>query len=313
MNFPQRFTLKNACIALRSLSIIALVFSLFSCKFYYNVADVQKQLNETNSDARSSCTKLNGQINALVLQYESMRCDTGNVIFFTANQQMLELKRGQKNLEQHSESIEKEYYNFLTYTKDLSKIESGTTTWKNFKVTKKLIKENAKQIQKKAKSTIDAAKIFHTYVEEKIVPVVKFCDVGASLNEFELSLKNLGENQKKYLQQVKQFEKDVNAFLDKNAYKNPEKCQIIKEDLRKMSAKGAEMTKLKSSLLQHISYFRKTTSGTDKIFSCSKEWVAVTKMQEEFIRLNKEILEIESSVESLNLLINKEIEALKQN
>ena len=284
---------------------------LGSCKVYYNTGDVDGQLSKTSTDAENSCNRLTQQIKSMQQEYEALNCNQESPDFTAAKSKLNEINSGLTEMAGLSRNIKEEYGNFSAYTKGKSKIESGTTEWNNFKQTKKKVKLNAELLQKKGEENIKKATEFHQFVSQKIVPTVKYCDVASTLNQFETTLKDLGKSQKKFSEEFTVFEKTVSGITQKFLATHPEKCNAVNGKLKKMSAANAGITKIKSGILQQISQFRKATSGKTKVYSCSSEWEAVSRAEQEFSGLNKELASIEQSLQELSTQIQNDINEIK--
>ena len=287
--------------------LIGCVFLLSGCKVYFDAAEADKQLREVSVDAENNSNRLTQQIKSLQMQYEELNCNQQSETFLNATKKMEEINLGLNDMNTFSRNIKEEHSKFTAYVSGKSKIESGTPEWKQFKQTRSNIKEYAKQLQKTGNENVSKATEFHRYVEEKIVPEVKYCDVSSTLNQFETTLRNVGSSQRKFVDDLRAFEKKVNEMTQTDFSFPPEKVKTINELLKKMSASNTDINKVKSGILQQTSAFRKATSGKTKVYSCSSDWEAVTKAQKEFNRLSGEMNTIEQGLQQISAQIQNEM------
>ena len=303
MKFAQSFK--------KAISICISILCLSSCKIYYDSNSLNSQLRKNAEDADLVTGKLNSQITSMLQEYESMNCNQDSAIFKEAQFKLSSIKSGLIEMNDYCQAIKSEYINFTQYSAGKSKIESGTKEWKSFKQTKSIIKKNGKKLQRKGEKNIKSATEFHEYVSKNIVPKVKYCDVSVSINLFEAKLKELGESQKKFLEDYKTFEKSVSKIIENKMETKKEQCNAINEKMKKISLVGSGITKIKSGMLQQISIFRKSTSSKTKIYSCSTEWESVSKAELEFSELNNQLTKIENEIQTLTAEVQKEINELQ--
>lgn len=295
----------------KSVLICISILCLSGCKIYYDCNSINGQLRKNAEDADLVIGKLNSQISSMLQEYESMNCNQDSAIFKEALFKLSSIKSGLIEMNDYCQAIKSEYMNFTQYSAGKNKIESGTKEWKSFKQTKSIVKKNAKLLQKKGENNIKSATEFHEYVSKNIVPKVKYCDVSVSLNLFEAKLKELGNSQKKFLDDYKTFEKSVSKIIESKLESKKEQCNAISEKIKKIAIVGAGITKIKSGMLQQISIFRKSTSSKTKIYSCSSDWVSVSKAELEFAELNNQLAKIEKEIQTLSAEVQKEINELQ--
>jgi hypothetical protein len=269
------------------------------------------QISKTSLDAQSNSDRLNQQIKDMLKQYEELNCNEGNPNYAEAKKKSDVIKADLIVMSSYSLKIKNAYNEFSDYTKGKSKIESGTPEWSKFKGTRNEIESNAKLLQKAGESNIKQATEFHKYVEEKIVPGITYCDVALITNQFENALKELGKSQNKFNEELIAFEKEVSNITNKFSTQYPDKCNSISEKIKKIKLKNSDITKVKSGMLLETSKFRKATSGKNKIYSCSTDWLPVKDTELAFNTLKNDLNNIEINLQELSNQIKQEISELK--
>jgi hypothetical protein len=247
----------------------------------------------------------------MLKEYESMNCNVKESVYNEAGMKAEDLKKELSLLSNYNSNIKKSYDNFLIYSVGKSKIESGTPEWKNFKATRNEVKMNAKSLQSKGEESVKKATVFHEFVEKKIVPVVIYCDVNHTLSQFQNALGQLDESQKKFQVDYSAFEKQVQMLIQQFQVTHSNQCKSISICLEKMKSSDLEISKVREELLSQMNSFKNSTSGKEKLYSCSSEFEPARKVEQDLSKTKAALSVIEKSFQDQSALLQAEVNQLK--
>ena len=129
---------------------LLLVLLTTSCKLVYTTADIQKNLKQTADQFGKNTTKVRKEFQLFTAEYQSFQCESSKSPYTEAERKMAHLNASIKELESINSSVQKEYLDFLNYSKGKKQLTSGTEEWDKLKSTKKLYKSSISEYEDKS-------------------------------------------------------------------------------------------------------------------------------------------------------------------
>jgi hypothetical protein len=116
----------------------------------YTTADIQKNLKQTADQFGKNTTKVRKEFQLFTAEYQSFQCESSKSPYTEAERKMAHLNASIKELESINSSVQKEYLDFLNYSKGKKQLTSGTEEWDKLKSTKKLYKSSISEYEDKS-------------------------------------------------------------------------------------------------------------------------------------------------------------------
>jgi len=281
------------------LSICVAVISLSSCKVYYSTADIDKQLKSSFEPLYANTQSFTEQLADLHAQMAGLNCVENQEPFLTANTMMKEVDASTETLIQLEQAVNQEYVQFAQYTKGKTQIVSGTAEWKQFKQTKKNLKDLVDQIESKNKEAVEKATSLNEYINTKIVPTVQFCDVNMYSSKFKQAMDTLGKLRGYMDGNFRRYEVQVANIVRKFNATQTEKCTQLNNDMNAMVAEREQLMYIAKAMKTTSDQFNASTVGKQKIYSCSKDWEIVLQAEKEMSARQKELLDMQQRIQVL--------------
>ena len=281
------------------LSICVAVISLSSCKVYYSTSDIDKQLKSSFEPLYANTQSFTKQLAELHAQMASLNCSEHEEPFLTANTMMKEVDASTETLVQLEQAVNHEYVQFSQYTKGKTQIVSGTTEWKQFKQTKKNLKDLVAQIESKNKDAVEKATTLNAYINTKIVPTVQFCDVNLYSSKIKQSMDTLGKLRGYMDGNFRRYEMQVANIVRKFNATQTEKCTQLNNDMNAMIAEREQLMYIAKAMKTASEKFNASTAGKQKIYSCSKDWEIVLQAEKEMSSRQKELIDMQQRILAL--------------
>ena len=283
-----------------------LIFSLFSCKFYYNSSDVTSKLKSSLDNIRSNCDKLSGQINNYKSEYQKLNCDNSTPEQKKALFMFEEINASLNQMEFYKLKTSDEYFEFLSYTKGKDKIQSGTPEWKNFKNSKKQFKTALKSIQKIGNSTVNKAEQLNKLMSEQIAPKIQKCVVADYRKSIKLTVDSLSKLEQELPIKINEYTNKVNLVLKIFQSSFPDKCQALNIEMANMKDVSKELNAIVSKVNVINLDFISKTKQIEYIYSCSSDWSFVMRVEQElkneqirFNELKTKLQTIQNNIQSI--------------
>jgi hypothetical protein len=278
--------------------LISLVFT--GCKMVYTTADVQKNLKQTSDQFASNTLKTRKEFQRFTAEYTSFHCETSKAPYTEAEQKMKKLNASIQELEAINTAVQKDYQDFLTYTKGKKQITSGTDEWDRLKATKKKYETSITQYEEKGKLLTQEATAFQTFVTTQISPKLKKCDVPSYTKKANDEVVAADKNAKLAIENIRKLEGQVTTFILQNQQTQAELCGVIQREWKGIKDQEPLIMPLIQRLSEEIQRFTSATKGMTVIVSCTSDW----KVVEDFEQNCKSI---QSEVNKINSTINQKI------
>lgn len=260
---------------------LLLIFSLFSCKFYYNTSDINSKLKSTSVEVSSNCDKLSSQIDNYKSEYLKLKCDNETEEQKKALSLFEEINSSLNEMISLRRKTIDEYSNFLIYTKGKDKIQTGTNEWKSFKNTKKQFKTALKSIQKIGNNTIKKAEELNKLVSEKIVPKIQKCVVADYQKSIKSVVDSLIKLEVELPVKIKDYANKVSVITNKFQLSFPNQCQELEMELSKFKGLSIELSSIVNEVNGISREFQSRTKGVEFIYSCSTDWSFIMKLEQD--------------------------------
>jgi hypothetical protein len=289
-----------------------LVFSLSSCKFYYNSADINKKLKISLDNVNSNCDKLSGQIRNYQSEFLKLNCTNSTLEQKKASSMFDEINISLVSLSTFRQKTNDEYGKFVLYTKGKDKIQSGTTEWKSFKDTKRQFKSALKSIQKRGNETVKNAEELNKFVLEQVTPKIQKCVVADYQKSIKLATDSLRKLEQDLPIKIAQYTTKVSLVLKNFESSFPAQCKELNSELSKMKELEKELN-LIADKVQFINRdFLRRTKGIEYIYSCSSEWEFVLKTEQEMRNEQTKLNEIRMKLQLIQNQIQTIANQMKQ-
>ncbi len=280
-----------------SLSVVFLFFT--SCKVYYSTSDIDKQLKSSFEPMYANTQSFTKQLTDLHAQMTGLNCTENQEPFLTANNLMKEVDASTAGLVLLEQTVNQEYVQFKQYTQGKSQITSGTAEWKQFKQTKKNLKVLVAQIESQNKEAVEKATALNTYINEKIVPTVQFCDVNMYATKFKQAMDTLGKMRGYMDGNFRRYEMQVANIVRKFNATQTEKCSQLNNDMKTMIVEREQLVNIAKAMKAASDQFSASASGKQKIYSCSKDWEIVLQAEKEIMARQKELMDMQQRIQAL--------------
>jgi len=281
------------------LSICVAVISLSSCKVYYSTADIDKQLKASFEPMYVNTQSFQKQLTDVEAQMAGLNCSDRQEPFFTAIDLMASVDACTAVLVILEQQVIQEYVQFKQYTEGKAQITSGTTEWRQFKQTKKNLKDLAGQIEDKNKEAVAKAAELNTYLNDKIVPTVQFCDVNMYSAKFKQAMDTLGKMRGYLDGNFRRYEMQVANIVRKFNATQAEKCTQLNNDMQAMISEREQLVNIAKAMKAASDQFNASSAGKQKIYSCSKDWEIVLQAEKEMMSRQKELMEMQQRIQTL--------------
>ena len=258
-----------------------MIFSLISCKFYYNTSDINSKLKSTSVEVSSNCDKLSSQIESYKSEYLKLKCDNKTEEQKKALALFEEINSSLNNMSSLRRKTIEEYSNFLIYTKGKDKIQTGTTEWKSFKSTKKQFKTALKSIQKIGNNTVKKAEELNKLVSEKIVPKIQKCVVADYQKSIKFVVDSLIKLELELPVKIKDYTNKVSVITNKFQLSFPNQCQQLEMELSNLRGLSIDLSSIVNKVDGISHEFQSKTKGVEFIYSCSTDWSFVMKLEQD--------------------------------
>jgi hypothetical protein len=268
----------------------------FSCTFYYKTADLDANLKKAVSQVNSNSDDAKTKIETTKKEFYAMKCNSTDPIVQKAKDYLVTLENEMKEIQQIKATVNEEYDIFLKYSKGKSQIQSNSEEWKKLKQTKKIVKSSSKDFIRKGKKLSKIASDFTAFTSTELKSI-QFVDVISYNKKFEELQENIVKQEKELFVQLTKQESDVVELISKKSDSNVEKCQLLKDDLTKISLEKQKITSLSPKIGQSIASFKSASKGFSRIYSCSIEWEIVKKTE---TSLNEHQLELQAIINELS-------------
>lgn len=281
------------------LSICVLGLSLSSCKVYYSTSDIDQQLKASFEPMYANTQSFTKQLSDLHAKMAGLNCNENVDPFRTANTMMKEVDASTSGLVQLEQQVNQEYVQFAQYTKGKTQIVSGTAEWKQFKQTKKNLKDLVAQIESKNKEAVEKATSLNEYINTKVVPTVQFCDVNIYSAKFKQAMDTLGKLRGYMDGNFRRYEMQVANIVRKFNATQTEKCTQLNNDMKTMIAEREHLVNIAKAMKTASEQFNASTAGKQKIYSCSKDWEIVLQAEKEMSARQQELIAMQQRLQAL--------------
>ena len=289
-----------------------LIFSLFSCKFYYNSSDINSKLKSSLDNMGLNCDKLSGQINSYQSEYLKLNCDNSTSEQKKALSMFQEISISLNEIGSIRKKTNAEYDKFLAYTKGKDKIQSGTTEWKSFKNTKKEFKSALKSIQKTGNKTVIQAEELNKLVSEQIAPKIQKCVVADYKKSIKSAVDSLSKLEQDLPLKINEYTNKINLVLKTFQLSFPEKCQDLNTELAKMKDVSKELSSILIKVNGINRDFSSKTKGVEYIYSCSSDWNYVMKVEQEIKNEQSNLNNLQIKMQAIQNQIQVIVNQIKQ-
>ena len=280
-----------------SFSVVFLLST--SCKVYYSTSDIDQQLKASFEPLYANTQSFTKQLTDLHAKMAGLNCNENQEPFQTANTMMKEVDASTSGLVQLEQQVNQEYVQFAQYTKGKTQIVSGTAEWKQFKQTKKNLKDLVAQIESQNKEAVEKATSLNEYINTKVVPTVQFCDVNMYSSKFKQAMDTLGKLRGYMDGNFRRYEMQVANIVRKFNATQTEKCTQLNNDMKTMIAERERLVNIAKAMKAASDQFNASTAGKQKIYSCSKDWEIVLQAEKEMSARQKELIDMQQRIQVL--------------
>ena len=280
-----------------SFSVVFLLST--SCKVYYSTSDIDQQLKASFEPLYANTQSFTKQLTDLHAKMAGLNCNENEEPFLTANNLMKEVDASTSGLVQLEQQVNQEYVQFAQYTKGKTQIVSGTAEWKQFKQTKKNLKDLVAKIESKNKEAVEKATSLNEYINTKVVPTVQFCDVNMYSSKFKQAMDTLGKLRGYMDGNFRRYEMQVANIVRKFNATQTEKCTQLNNDMNAMIAERERLVNIAKAMKAASDQFNASTAGKQKIYSCSKDWEIVLQAEKEMSARQKELIDMQQRIQVL--------------
>ncbi len=291
------------------LAVITIINS--GCKIYYPTNSINSKLKVSIDNINNTCTTFTDKINEMHKQYLSLDCKTDTKPFQTAKQQLESTNTLVNKMYVLQKSLNAEYANYNDYTKGKDKIESGTAEWKKFKVTKKKMKSEVKELQAVGNKAVKNATGFNKYVNEMIAPTVQFCDVAMYTSKFDEAMATLNKSEQDLTDNLKNYESQVLKMTGQYTSLFPDKCQELTADLSSIISSKDRFQNIKVTVQNAVNEFKQKTAGKQKIYSCSSDFAIVTDAENKVRAQQNELGNLQQNIQGVVAHMQQVISTMK--
>ncbi len=260
------------------------LFSLFtSCTVYYKTNDIDQKLKSSVSQVNTNCSSIQSKIGLAQANFNEMNCDAVSPTVQKANEYLKTMETTMQGLNTIKTKVNNEYDNFAQYSKGKTQIQSNSDEWVKFKQTKKNMKSAVKDFQKKGKELSKVSVDFSKFTSEEFA-AIRYVDVETYNKKFNQLVDSLIRQEKELFSKLKVQESQIIDVITKKGKTQPEKCKLLNDDLFKVNEEKNNFTAIKSTINQTTTTFRSATVGFSRIYSCSRKWEVVQKMEENMLK-----------------------------
>jgi hypothetical protein len=232
--------------------------------------------------------------------YNSMNCNVITPYVEKAKGYLSNLDKSMQELNRIKTNVNNEYLKFSQYSKGKTQIKSNSEEWKQFKETKKIMKQSVKDFDKKGKEIIGIASDFSSFISKEFNSI-KYVDVIELNKKFQIMIEELNIQEKELYVNLNNQETQVQDIISKKANSQAEKCKYLSDDLTKVSSEKKKVTEIKNEINQNVLLFKKSTKGITIISSCSTEWEIVRDIE---VKMNNLTGGLQNVIQSLQAIHN---------
>jgi hypothetical protein len=231
-------------------------------------------------------------------EYIKLGCISEKDPFLTADQLISKMEADIRVIDKIKGEVDKEYGNFIRYTKGKTKISSGTVEWKKLKTTKKIFKTDLKEIQEQGDALSKKGAEFNSFAAEKLMPVVKYYVVADYINKCNQGIEQIENNKLALENSIEANEKKAKSIVSRYAKSHPYKIEVIKTEFEKIRKELGSIDQIRTELAQITLSFEMKTRGKNKIYNCSQDWSLVEQLESDISRVQNNLKEIEATIRS---------------
>ena len=265
-----------------SFSVVFLLST--SCKVYYSTSDIDQQLKASFEPLYANTQSFTKQLTDLHAKMAGLNCNENEEPFRTANNLMKEVDASTSGLVQLEQQVNQEYVQFAQYTKGKTQIVSGTAEWKQFKQTKKNLKDLVAQIESENKKAVEKATSLNEYMYS---------------SKFKQAMDTLGKLRGYMDGNFRRYEMQVANIVRKFNATQTEKCTQLNNDMNAMIAERERLVNIAKAMKAASDQFNASTAGKQKIYSCSKDWEIVLQAEKEMSARQKELIDMQQRIQVL--------------
>ena len=282
---------------------LVIVVALTSCKLVYTTSEVQHNLKQTADEFAKNTTKARKEFQFFTSEYNSFHCISTKSPFTEAERKMEDLNARIKELETINNGVQKEYINFLSYTKGKKELTSNSEEWDKLKATKKQYKQSISEYQEKSEMLQKEATAFQSFVTSNVSPAIQKCDVKSYSKKANEVFLASDKNAKEAVTRILNIEGQITNFILSNQTNQPELCNNIQRDWLVIWQQRDSVTAVISQLSKEIEQFTLDTKDKSIIYSCASDWYVVENFE-------KKVKLLQSDVSKINSTINQRIGAI---
>lgn len=304
---------------MKSLFIQALLFValLTGCRLVYTTAEVQQNLKQAADEFAKNTTKARKEFQNFTSEYKSFQCVSTKSPFTEAERKMDELNSRIKELETLNNGVQKEYMNFLSYTKGKKELTSNSEEWDKLKATKKQYKQSISQYQEKSEMLQKEASAFQLFVTSNVSPAIQKCDVKSYSKKANDAFLASDKNAKTAITRIVNIEGQITHFILTNQTNQPELCNNIQRDWLAIRQQKDSVSAVINQLSKEIAQFTLDTQNKSIIYSCSSDWYIVENFEKKVKLLESDVSKINGTITqrigTINALINPPDPPVKMN
>ena len=291
--------------------LIVSVFTLAltsGCKLVYTTSEIQQNLKQTADQFGKNTTKVRKEFQLFTAEYQSFQCESSKSPYTEAERKMVHLNASIKELESINSSVQKEYLDFLNYSKGKKQLTSGTEEWDKLKSTKKLYKSSISVYEDKSELLQKEAAVFQTFVTNTVSPTLKKCDIPSYTKKAKDELLKSEKNALNAKEEIRKYEGQVTMFILNNQLNKAEMCGLVQKEWLIIKDQEPLLAQVMVKLSTLINKFIADTQGKTVIVSCAPDWKVVEKFESDIQKLQSEVNEINTKIKqrtaNINALIN---------
>jgi len=287
--------------------ILAFLFNC--CSIYYTTSEIDSQLKSSVESLNSNYRSITSEFNKMKTEYLKLGCISEKDPFLTADQLISKMETDIRIIDKIKGEVDKEYGNFISYTKGKTKISSGTVEWKKLKTTKKIFKTDLKELQRHGDALSKKGIEFNSFAAEKLMPVVKYYVVADYVNKCNQGVEQIENNKLALENSIKENEKKAKSILSRYAKSHPYQVEVIKIEFEKIRKELISIDQIRTELAQITLSFEKKTRGKNKIYNCSQDWSLVEQVESDISRVQNNLKQVEarirSGINSIQLIVTE--------
>jgi len=288
---------------------IVLAFLFNCCSIYYTTSEIDSQLKSSVESLNSNYRSITSEFNKMKTEYIKLGCISEKDPFLTADQLISKMEADIRVIDKIKGEVDKEYGNFIRYTKGKTKISSGTVEWKKLKTTKKIFKTDLKEIQEQGDALSKKGAEFNSFAAEKLMPVVKYYVVADYINKCNQGIEQIENNKLALENSIEANEKKAKSIVSRYAKSHPYQIEVIKIEFEKIRKELISIDQNRTELAQITLSFEKKARGKNKIYNCSQDWSLVEQVESDISRVQNNLKEIEarirSGINSIQLIVTE--------